>query len=42
VIGIDYPGGRLGVNFEESPEDAETYGSLAETNGETAVVRAAW
>ena len=38
-IGIDYPGGRLGVKFEESPEDAETYASVAETNGETAVVK---
>jgi hypothetical protein len=38
-IGIDYPGGRLGVKFEESPEEAETYASVAETNGETAVVK---
>jgi len=38
-IGIDYPGGRLGVKFEESADDAETYASVAETNGETAVVK---
>ena len=38
-IGIDYPGGRLGVKFEESPEEAETYAPVAETNGETAVVK---
>lgn len=38
-IGIDYPGGRLLVSFEDTPEDAETYASVAETNGETAVVK---
>ena len=37
-IGIDYPAGRLVISFEKSAEDAETYGSVAETNGETTVV----
>jgi hypothetical protein len=38
-IGIDYDGGRLLISFEESPEDAETYASVAEANGETAIVK---
>ena len=38
AIGIDYPGGRLVVSFEGTPEEAETYASVAEANGETAVV----
>jgi hypothetical protein len=38
-IGIDYDGGRLLISFEESPEDAQTYASVAEANGETAVVK---
>jgi hypothetical protein len=38
-IGIDYDGGRLLVSFEESPEDAESYASVAEASGETAVVK---
>ena len=39
TIGIDYPGGRLVISFQPTPEDAETYASVAETNGETAVVK---
>jgi hypothetical protein len=38
-IGIDYAGGRLLISFEESAEDAESYASVAEANGETAVVK---
>lgn len=38
-IGIDYPAGRVVVSFEKSAEDAKTYGSVAETNGETTVVK---
>ena len=38
-IGIDYPAGRVVVSFEESAEAAKTYGSVAETNGETVVVK---
>jgi hypothetical protein len=37
-IGIDYPGGRTVISFEDSPEDAETLASVAEANGETTVV----
>ena len=33
-IGIDFPEGRVVISFEESAEDAETYASVAETNGE--------
>jgi hypothetical protein len=39
TIGIDYPAGRLVVKFEDTPEDAAAYASVAETNGETAVVK---
>jgi hypothetical protein len=38
-IGIDYGAGRLVISFEDSPEDAETYASVAEAGGETAVVK---
>ena len=38
-IGIDYAGGRTVISFEDSPEDAETYASVAEANGETAIVK---
>jgi hypothetical protein len=38
-IGIDYPAGRLVISFEKTAEDAETYGSVAKTNGDTAVVK---
>jgi hypothetical protein len=38
-IGIDYPAGRLVVSFEDSAEDAKSYASVAESNGETAVVK---
>lgn len=33
-IGIDFPEGRAVISFEDSAEDAETYASVAETNGE--------
>jgi hypothetical protein len=39
TIGIDYSGGRLVISFKESAEDAETYASVAESNGYTAVVK---
>jgi hypothetical protein len=39
VIGIDYPAGRLVISFKESAEDAETYASVAEANGYTAIVK---
>jgi hypothetical protein len=39
TIGIDYPGGRALVSFEDSPEDAETLGSVAENTGETVIVK---
>jgi hypothetical protein len=38
-IGIDYDGGRTLVSFKDTPEDAATYASVAEANGETAVVK---
>lgn len=38
-IGIDYSAGRAVISFEDSAEDAETYASVAETNGETAVAK---
>ncbi len=38
-VGIDYPGGRLLVTFEDTPEDAEAYASVAKGTGETAVVK---
>ena len=38
-IGIDYPGGRTVIVFKESPEEAETYASVAKANGETAIVK---
>lgn len=38
-IGIDLAGGRLVISFEDSEEEAKTYASVAETNGETAVVK---
>jgi hypothetical protein len=38
-IGIDYAGGRALISFEESQEDAETYASVAEANGYTAIVK---
>ena len=37
-IGVDYPGGRLLVTFEESEEDAETYASVAESQDPTSTV----
>ena len=38
-IGLDYPAGRAVISFEDSPEDAEAYASVAETNGETATAK---
>jgi hypothetical protein len=38
-IGIDYPGGRTLVSFADSPEDADTLGSVAKNTGETVVVK---
>jgi hypothetical protein len=38
-IGIDYPGGRLVISFEESAEDADSYASAAKATGETAIVK---
>jgi hypothetical protein len=38
-IGIDYPGGRTLISFEDSPEDAETLGSVAKNSGDTVVVK---
>jgi hypothetical protein len=38
-IGIDYPAGRLLISFEETPLDAKTYASVAEANGDTAIVK---
>jgi hypothetical protein len=38
-IGIDYPGGRTVIVFEESAADAKAYASVAEANGETAIVK---
>ena len=39
TIGIDYPGGRLVISFQESPEEAKTYASVAKTNGEGTIVK---
>ncbi|HEX5911222.1 MAG TPA: hypothetical protein VFY44_12075 [Thermoleophilaceae bacterium] len=38
-VGIDYPAGRLVISFEKSAEDAETYASVAKTNGEGTIVK---
>ena len=38
-IGIDYGAGRAVISFEKTAEDAATYVSVAETNGETAVAK---
>ena len=38
-IGIDYAAGRAVISFEDSAEDAKTYASVAETNGETATAK---
>jgi len=38
-IGLDYPAGRAVISFEDSAEDAESYASVAETNGETATAK---
>ncbi|HYI38140.1 MAG TPA: hypothetical protein VEX39_16150 [Thermoleophilaceae bacterium] len=37
-IGIDYPAGRLVISFQQSAEEAETYASVAKTNGEGTIV----
>ena len=39
TIGIDYPAGRLVISFQGSPEEAETYGSVAKTNGEGTIIK---
>ena len=38
-VGVDLTGGRMVVSFEDSEEAAKTYASVAETNGEAAVVK---
>ena len=39
TIGIDYPAGRLVISFQKSAEEAETYASVAKTNGEGTIVK---
>lgn len=38
-VGIDAPEGRVIITFEDTPEDAAAYASVAETNGELASVK---
>ncbi len=39
TIGIDYPAGRLVISFQRSAEEAETYGSIAKTNGQGTIIK---